>query len=257
MSDFDQFDDDLAAALQSRAGSGVGSTGAAHEAVLARAGYIRRRRAALAGGGAMSALLIGGLFLFPRDQPGSLAPSDTGEVAPSVETSGEPTTIDDPRTSTIDTVPPVVDLSVPDPASDSTQVVPDSTDAGPDGSRPASSPATGGSTAPTTATDPSIDDTTTTVDESTTTVETSSSVSTTDAPLPEPFTRTYESAGGSITVDWDGSALSLLSVSPTAGFEAEIKDDTSTRIRVEFDDGGSDTRIEVRLTGNGIDVTIS
>lgn len=82
--------------------------------------------------------------------------------------------------------------------------------------------------------------------------------SSTEAPDPSdpPFTRQYDSSGGSITVDWNGSSLSLLSVAPQAGFVAEIEDQSSTRIRVRFRSEGDDSRIEVRAQDGQVQHTV-
>ena len=65
---------------------------------------------------------------------------------------------------------------------------------------------------------------------------------------PAPTTETQTSAGGSITYSWNGSSLDLLSTQPASGHTVEIEDDTSTRIRVRFR-GPSESRIEVRVEG--------
>lgn len=80
----------------------------------------------------------------------------------------------------------------------------------------------------------------------------SSSSSVPASATPAPFTKTYQSLGGSITVTWNGSALSLDAVSPSAGFQAEIDDQASDRVRVEFDNGDADWRIEVRFEDGSI-----
>ncbi|HNJ97230.1 MAG TPA: hypothetical protein PLV13_03845 [Ilumatobacteraceae bacterium] len=67
------------------------------------------------------------------------------------------------------------------------------------------------------------------------------------AALPDPFTKTYVSAGGSITVTWTGTAFVLDSVSAGVGFNAEIEDQRWDRLRVRFH-GQVDTRIEVRIS---------
>jgi hypothetical protein len=82
-----------------------------------------------------------------------------------------------------------------------------------------------------------------------TTVVTTSSAPTTPV-QPSPTTETYRSAGGSVTVSWDGSSLRLVSVDPAAGHEAEVEDDTAARIRVRFR-GPDDSRIEVEVE-NGV-----
>jgi hypothetical protein len=70
-------------------------------------------------------------------------------------------------------------------------------------------------------------------------------------PTPAPFTRTYQSGGGSITVSFDGMRLSLDSVAAALGHEAEIEDDRGDRIRVRFT-GPNESRIEVRVENGEI-----
>jgi hypothetical protein len=82
--------------------------------------------------------------------------------------------------------------------------------------------------------------------------DTASSSSVPTTPLPGPFTRKYESAGGSITVTWNGTALSLDAVSPAPGFQAEIDDQAWDRVRVEFENDDSDWRIEIRFNDGAI-----
>ena len=74
----------------------------------------------------------------------------------------------------------------------------------------------------------------------------SSSSSSTPQALPEPFTKTYTSAGGSITVSWTGTAFTLDSVDPADGSGVEIHDQQWDRVRVDFS-GAAKSRIEVRL----------
>ncbi|HTH05310.1 MAG TPA: hypothetical protein VL916_05550, partial [Ilumatobacteraceae bacterium] len=90
---------------------------------------------------------------------------------------------------------------------------------------------------------------------------TSTSVATTNAPAaPAPFTQTYSSAGGSITVTWNGSSLSLDSINANAGFVGEIEDGGGSRVRVDFESnggsGGDDARIEVRVEGGRLEVRV-
>ena len=65
--------------------------------------------------------------------------------------------------------------------------------------------------------------------------------------LPAPFSTTYVSAGGSISVTWSGTAFTLNSVSPSAGFDVDIEEQSWDRIRVDFDGDDVEARIEVRL----------
>jgi hypothetical protein len=74
------------------------------------------------------------------------------------------------------------------------------------------------------------------------------------------FTQSYSSAGGAITVTWNGSAFSLDAVSPAPGFVAEIDDGGGDRVRVEFeaegDGSGHSPRIEVRVNDGRLEVRI-
>ena len=72
---------------------------------------------------------------------------------------------------------------------------------------------------------------------------------------PAPFTETYGSAGGSVTVSWSGTALGLVSVSPAGGYRADVEEAAWDRIRVDFD-GADDSRIEVRLHDGRIQVRV-
>jgi hypothetical protein len=73
--------------------------------------------------------------------------------------------------------------------------------------------------------------------------------------LPDPFTQTFTSAGGSVTVSWSGTALHLEAISPAAGFSAEIEDNDWDRVRVDFE-GDDDHRVEVRLNDGSIRIRI-
>src|SRR6056297_3472085 len=101
-----------------------------------------------------------------------------------------------------------------------------------------------------------IDDTpTTTVDDTPTTVD-DTPTTTIASSLPAPFTTSYSSAGGSIDVTWSGTAFTLNSVSPAAGFRAEIEDQSWDRVRVDFESDDHDARIEVRINDGRLRVGI-
>lgn len=127
-----------------------------------------------------------------------------------------------------------VDVAVPDPADDR------STSAAVTGD--------GGSTSVPTVTSTTIDD--------------NDSVTSTSVQraLPAAFTETYRSSAGSISVSWSGTAFSISSINPAAGFVAEIEDNSWDNVRVDFepdDDDLDDVRIEVRLHDGTIRVRIS
>ena len=76
-------------------------------------------------------------------------------------------------------------------------------------------------------------------------------------PLPAPFSRTYESAGGSVSVTWTGTAFVLESTSAADGFVAEIHDQSWDRVRVDFEGEDGDHRIEVRISDDDNSLRVS
>ena len=58
-------------------------------------------------------------------------------------------------------------------------------------------------------------------------------------------------------MSWDGSALTLQSVAPAAGFVAEVETNTATRVRVRFESTDAESRIEVRISGGQLIENIS
>ena len=121
---------------------------------------------------------------------------------------------------------------------------------------PTTGDTTGSSTDDTTgaSTDDSVTDDST--DDSTdNTTDDSTSNSNPGAPLPAPFSQTYNSNGGSITVTWTGTAFVLDSVSAADGYTAEIEDQRWDRIRVDFE-GDNDSRIEVRISDDDNSVRV-
>ena len=225
MSDFEPFDDDLAVALRHRApdlGTTALGTAHAHDAVLVRARGIRRRRAAIAGGATLAAVIAGGVFLLNGNSDDTLAPATAPSTSIAPDTSPAPSTTG-------------VTPSVASPTSMAESVSSSTTDAASNTVAPATALESGQPT-PTDAAASSTSSSS----------SSSSSSSTSLAPQgPAPFTKTYSSAGGSITVSWSGTALSLDAVNPAAGETSEIEDNSATRIRVRFR-GTEDARIEVR-----------
>ena len=53
-------------------------------------------------------------------------------------------------------------------------------------------------------------------------------------------------------MNWNGSAFTLQSVAPAAGFVAEVEVSTDTRVRVRFEGSDAESRIEVRITGSDV-----
>lgn len=257
MNDHDLRDDELAAALRRRAAVPQGSTAAAHEQVVRRAGTIRRRRAAAAGSGAFALVVLGGILLIPRGGADEIGPLDSVDAPSSAETTG----VTAPgREESEGVSPTVVAITIPDATAPSTAPSPEpsgagaaAADDGTDDDVPSPGAEPTGSVAPTTAAAPA-----TTPGPSSASPTSSSSSPTSSSPPATlaPFTETYRSAGSSITVSWNGSALSLLAVSPAPGFEPEIEDQSVQRIRVRFRSDDADTRIEVRVNHGRLVVNI-
>lgn len=235
MTDFD--DRELGDALRRRAGAAADGLGieAARAAVVARAGRVRRRRAAVAGGAAMAGLIAAAVFVIG---PGS----DSVVTTPADQTNGKPATSVD---SSVDTTTPVPEPERTEPAQ---QVVVTtaraSTSPGPITTAPSGIPPTG--TASSTSAPAAPGTTVVAPPTSPPTTPTTATTPTTVATALEPITQTYSSAGGSIRVRWDGVALTLLDVTPAAGFLHDVEHEGPDRIRVRFE-GDVDFRIEIRV----------
>jgi cytoskeletal protein RodZ len=224
----DDFDDDaLRGAIGSRTGGSV-DLGSARTAVIGRARRVRTVRTVAIGGTAVL-LLVAGLLVIPNgqdrtgtpaDQPDAPAPTTpTTTEAPSATTST--TTISPPSTSS---TPSSVPIAVPASTSPQPTTVP-ATVPPPSTTSPSTTP-----NVPTTSSAPIVAD--------------------------PPFTQRYDSSGGSITVNWNGLALSLVSVDATTGYQSEIEDQSASRIRVRFR-GDTDVRIEVRVRDGRVESTVS
>lgn len=171
--------------------------------------------------------------------------SDSTVTTPADQTDGAPATSVD---SSVDMTTPGTgpDRTEPD-RQVTTTTAPTSTLPGPTTTDPSAIPPTGtatSTTAPSTSEPPAPG--TTVVATPTTPTTATTPTTTTVAPVPDPVTLAYSSAGGSISVRWDGVALSGLVVTPAAGFNYEVEDDRPDRMRVRFQ-GDGDFRIEIRV----------
>jgi hypothetical protein len=70
-------------------------------------------------------------------------------------------------------------------------------------------------------------------------------------------TPSYSSAGGSITVNFDGTSVSLVSNSPAAGFTAAVHDNGPTRVEVRFSNGQTEWRIRVDVVNGQLQPEIT
>ena len=221
MTDFEPFDDDLAIALQRRAAQ-IDATGSARRSSIRRAPTVP-----CSPGPAESVAAAPASPEAPRWQRSSPAACSCSTATPttrwprppsrrrrsrrttsaSPSTTAVPLTSLGPETSTRESMPtastaPVVAGHRPSPT---TALV---HDAGVDGRTSAAD----------------IDRRSVGVANSSSTSSSSSSSSSTSTTIatqgPAPFTKTYASSGGSITVSWNGSALSLDAVNPAAGHDS-------------------------------------
>lgn len=224
----DDFDDDLFRdAIRNRSGGPV-HTAPGREAVLARAARSRTRRT-VAVGGSTTLVLVAGLIL--------LAGNSGSQLEPAQQPASSATSVD----ST-----PEVEISRPSTTETTRDTVAATSSTGED-TPSTSTISDGGASAPVPVVPSTPPTTASTVSPTTSMPTTTSTTSVPTAPADAPFTRRYDSLGGSITVRWDGSALSLLSVEPAAGFVGEVEDQTTARIRVRFRSDDDDSRIEVRV----------
>ncbi len=174
---------------------------------------------------------------FAAAQPGDATPEVVS--APATTDDGPVTSVDDGPTTSVDDGPVT---SVDDGPTVTSATTVTTVDDGPVTSVDDGPTVTSGTTVTTVDDGPvtSVDDgPVTTVDDAPTTSVASA--------LPEPFTTTYSSSGGSIGVTWSGTAFTLNSVSPAAGFRAEIEHQSWDRVRVDFEGADDDARIEVRI----------
>jgi hypothetical protein len=226
MSDWEPFDDELARALRRRAGAESHdplATASAHRAVLDRASGIRRRRAAIAGSGTLTVLLLAGLLVLNTgggddDAVGTATDATIGSSLPTTPSTSSTPSTSEPQMAT---------------APGTTVLVPTST---PTSSVPGYPPETESPTTVLGTIEPG---------------PTTSTSSTSDWP---PGEYTWDADGGSLTIFWDGAGLRLVSVDPKSGITAEIHDNTTERIRIDFGDG---SRIECRVDNGQLALDIT
>lgn len=217
-----EFDDPQLASMLGRMSGEFPDVNTAHQAVHVRVRQAKRRRAMVSSTAAVFVLLGGAAVVAQGVDPrGQVSPADSGS-ATSVEstdrTEVENTEVESTETSSTieDETSTSVDTSV-------TVTVPSGTSGGSgSGSNAGSSSSSSSSSAPR-ATVAVVQDADTTLD----------------------------SAGGSIVYHWDGTTLTLVSVTEADGWTPKVLDETATRIRVEFSSDKETWRIEVRTDGSG------
>lgn len=181
-----------------------------------------------------------------RQDGGGVPSSTTGpddSSSTSVPSSSSSTGATAPSTSTPGTSP-----------SPSTPATSPSTSA-PSTSAPSTSTGSGGSPSSSTATAPSttVPGTTSTSD-GTTSTTIDDHTSTTQRSL-APGSDTYRIPGvATIAIAWADGRLTLVSYTVTSGWTAEIEDQRSDRIRIDFQSEDGDARFEARLDGDGVQV---
>jgi hypothetical protein len=143
----------------------------------------------------------------------------------------------------------VSDDSTPDSTDDSVEsTTPDSVEDDTSSSTPTSidDDTTPDSTPDTTEDSSTPDSTPDTTEDSSTPVSTPDSIDDDDQVPPiAPFSKTYTTNGGSVTVTFDGSSLSLSGVTPAPGFVIERQEARGDRVRVRFESDDNRSEIEV------------
>lgn len=208
-------------------------------------------------GAAAIGIAIGGYSLASAAQ-GALLDDNPTPAAASVPSTGDTVADDSAVDAAASTVPDdsTTDTATDDSTANSTESEGD--DVGDDSSHDVGDDSTASSVEDESGDDNGDDNGTDSDDEGGDDSGQHGSSTTVDAALPAPFTQTYHSAGGSITVSWDGAMFSVDAIDAADGFTAEIKDLSSLRVRVEFKGHGEDSRIEVRISDddNSVRVTI-
>ena len=225
-----EFNDPELERMLGRLSGAYPDTNVAYQAVHGRVRQVKRRRAFVAGTAACAMLFgvaaVAAQGVGPSQTVSPAAPADTS-VADTA--SSAPVATDAPSTSatatsvadttlgtTLDTTPgTIVDTTAPDQGGGTASSTPTPTDA------------------------PTTSDVTSTTDAT----SSSSPATTVTLPLGE---HTWTSDGGAITVVNENGVLTLVSSDPAAGFEEVRSNASSTRIRVEFSDGTTTWRIEIR-----------
>lgn len=176
---------------------------------------------------------LGGVSLVAANQSdGSADDNPTSSIDVSVSTPTPSNSVDDSSTTVVTVETPATLVTAPESSTtDVTVITVDENTS---------------SSTPNTIDDSTSSPTPNTIDDNTSTSGPGSSVP--SQSLPAPFTRTYTSAGGSITVDWSGTAFTLVSVAAADGFTAEIEDARWDRIRVDFEGDDDAAHIEVRIS---------
>ena len=171
---------------------------------------------------ALAATVVG---LFVAPQLASASHGDDDGQAQVSDDSTPDSTVDSVESTTPDSVEDDTSSSTPTSIDDDT--TPDSTpDTTEDGSTPDSTPDTTEDSSTPASTPDSIDD---------------------DDQVPPiaPFSKTYTTNGGSVTVTFDGSTLSLSGVTPAPGFVIERQEARGDRVRVRFESDDNRSEIEV------------
>lgn len=253
----DDFDDDaLRHALSSRSGGPI-HTDTARQAIITRA---QRTRTVRTGAivATTSLVVIAGLVLLPNIGDTQPDPADQ-PAAPTIDTIAPPPTTTNTPTNTATTTTSTntrTTTTAATPPDESSPAAPLTTVPSAPTSTPAPQPNPATTTQP--ASTPPANPSTTTVP-SVAPNTTVAPTTTTAAPDPTdpPFTQQYNSTGGSITVNWNGTALTLISTAPGSGYETEIEVESADRIRVRFRSDNADSRIEVRAQDGHVEHTIS
>lgn len=92
---------------------------------------------------------------------------------------------------------------------------------------------------------------------SSSTSSTSPSTPTTSQPTTAEWSvRTINSPGGTVVVRYRPEQVELQAATPAAGFSVEVDDNGPDRVRVEFESGDDDFRVEARWEGGQLSIEV-
>jgi hypothetical protein len=282
----DEFNDPELARRLSRLAGSTPDVAPAYVGVQRRVATVRRRRVAMISAAGVSALVLGVFALRPQsgaDEINVAGESDNGSLLntiPDINESSPSTapgvteTSEGPETTLAGSATTVVTSTTPATTGDAG--APGVTDAGPLTSVGSAGPGVTrpGAPAPTnlpvapvptqprppvttrppTTTRPPAPATTVARPPATTVAP---APVTTPAPAPIDVTRSQSSGGGSITVRLSGGVLSLVSSTPSSGFEKDVRSSGPSRVEVRFESDNQMFRIRATISGGDISFEVT
>jgi hypothetical protein len=228
-----EFDDPILRDRLSRYAGTAPGDDAAYAGVQSRVRQVKRRRVAVWSGAAAIVIGVGaaGALTGPDGTKVTVRPADETELstsssASSASSSSTSTSIE--GTTTIASTVPTSEVTTGSTVDDGDSSGPGS-GSGPGGTGPSGGTNATSPTQPTQPTQPV-------------------------APAPQDGSRS--AIGGTLSVRLTDGSLTILAVTPTTGFGADIKDSSGDRIRVEFESADHRSRVTAEIANGGIVFTV-